>query len=72
MVANNPNELVAQVRWYVEGTKPYVRATMRHAVTGEFLSEAHVEEPLWRDRPTLLAAENKALDFAARVALRLV
>lgn len=72
---DDPNDLAADVTWH-EHEPPrqgaYVRVTMRSRHTGEFLSEAHEEEARWWDRPSVLAAERRALDFAARVALGMV
>ena len=64
-----PADLAMHLQWRVEGPRPYVTATMRNIHTGEFLSSAQVVEPFWRDRDRQVAAENYAVDFAARVAL---
>lgn len=64
-----PADLAMQIQWHVEGPRPYVNATMRNIHTGEFLAAAQVAEPHWWDRDRQVAAENYAVDFAARVAL---
>ncbi|MGK3964985.1 hypothetical protein WMF01_30875 [Sorangium sp. So ce1667] len=71
---NNSGDLAAEVKWHVHEAPrqgAYVRVTMRNRHTGEFLSEAHEEVSCPWDRPSVLEAERKASDFAARVALGL-
>ena len=70
---DDPNDLSAEVRWHRHPTGgAYVRVTMRDRRTGAFLAEAHQDEPCWWDRASQVAAENKAMNFAARVALGLL